>query len=101
MTQPVEKRRYTVEEYWELERRSGETVTNPRIIVEVLASSTEAFDRGEKFARYREIESFEEYVLVSQATPRIEVFLRQAARSWAFTAFSGMDAVAKLQSVQI
>jgi Uma2 family endonuclease len=51
---------------------SGETVTNARVIVEVLSPSTEAYDRGEKFDRYRQLDSLEEYVLISQATPRLE-----------------------------
>src|SRR5438045_511349 len=51
----------------------GDTATNPQIIVEVLSPSTEAYDRGDKFARYREIESLREYMLVSQNEARVEV----------------------------
>ena len=43
-----------------------QTVTNPRMAVEVLSPSTEAYDRGGKFNLYRELESLEEYVLISQ-----------------------------------
>src|SRR5215203_5528676 len=39
------------------------TVTNPRVLIEVLSPTTEAYDRGDKFAQYREIPSFQEYVL--------------------------------------
>src|SRR5689334_16365950 len=39
-----------------------DTLLNPDIIVEVLSPSTEAYDRGEKFAHYRRIESLREYV---------------------------------------
>lgn len=39
----------------------------PQIIVEVLSDSTESFDRGDKFADYRQIESLREYVLISQS----------------------------------
>lgn len=79
----------------------GETVLNPRLVVEVLSPSTESYDRRDKFDSYRLIESLEEYVLVSQDEPRIEVFLRQADGSWAFTAFSGIDATARFRSIQI
>lgn len=34
------------------------------LIIEVLSESTSAYDRGEKFAHYRELPSLEEYVLV-------------------------------------
>jgi len=43
------------------------SVTNPTLIVEVLSDSTEAYDRGAKFAHYRRLPSLREYVLVSQA----------------------------------
>jgi len=79
----------------------GETVTNPRVVVEVISPSTESYDRKTKFDGYRRVESFEEYVLVSQDVPRIETFRRQADGSWAFMVFTGLGEVAKVQSVQI
>jgi hypothetical protein len=45
--------------------------------------STEAHDRGDEFAGYRTIASFDEDVLASQKEPRIEVFSRQSDGSWA------------------
>jgi Uma2 family endonuclease len=50
--------------------------TNPTAIIEVLSGSTEAYDRGAKFAHYRRLASLREYVLVSQDEPRIEVYRR-------------------------
>ena len=55
---------------------------NPIVIVEVLSDSSEAYDRGEKFAHYRRIPSLREYVLVSQHTPRIEVHRRNELGRW-------------------
>jgi Uma2 family endonuclease len=78
-----------------------ETVTNPRVIVEVLSPSTESYDRKAKFDAYRKIDSLEEYALVSLENPRIEVLLRQTDGSWAITVFTGMDSVAKLRSIQV
>ena len=43
-----------------------DTLLNPRVIVEVLSDSTEKYDRGGKFAHYRQIPSLQEYVLVAQ-----------------------------------
>ncbi|MFC1642998.1 Uma2 family endonuclease [Myxococcota bacterium] len=60
-----------------------EAVTNPRVIVEVLSPTTEADDRGDKWAHYQRLESLPEYVLVSQDTQRVEVFRREAAR-WTY-----------------
>ncbi|AGP37135.1 hypothetical protein BE04_33380 [Sorangium cellulosum] len=55
---------------------------NPVVLVEVLSDSSEAYDRGQKFAHYRCIPSLREYVLVSQHEPRIEVFHRNEDGSW-------------------
>lgn len=52
-------------------------ITNPTIIVEVLSPSTEASDRGEKFRHYQRLESLQEYVLITQGEPTVEVFQRQ------------------------
>jgi Uma2 family endonuclease len=62
--------------------RDGEAAINPTVLVEVLSDSSEAYDRGEKFAHYRRIASLQEYVLVSQRERRIEVFRRTAGGRW-------------------
>lgn len=69
-----------------LERASGDrnAVTNPKLIVEVLSDSTEAYDRGEKFARYRRLASLEAYLLVSQTSARLDLFERSAGGDWMF-----------------
>jgi Uma2 family endonuclease len=61
-----------------------EAIINPTLLVEVLSESTEKYDRGEKFAHYMKIQSLEEYVLVSQEEPRIEVFRRPDRGHWGF-----------------
>jgi len=60
----------------------GEALLNPTVLVEVLSETTEEYDRGEKFAHYMRIPSLREYVLVSQDTPRIEVFRRPERGHW-------------------
>lgn len=57
-------------------------LTNPIVIVEVLSDSTEADDRGDKFAHYRRVPSLREYVLVSQRARRIEVYRRDGDGEW-------------------
>ena len=47
-------------------------ILNPLVIVEVLSPSTEGYDRGDKFRKYRSLPSFCEYLLVSQTEPYIE-----------------------------
>jgi Uma2 family endonuclease len=59
-----------------------DTLLNPDVIVEVLSDSSEAYDRGDKFAQYRSVPSIAEYVLVSQKEVRIEHFQRQPDGRW-------------------
>lgn len=59
-----------------------DTLTNPRVIVEVLSESSEAYDRGEKFASYQTIPSLAHYVIASQTKARLEVFTRQDDGAW-------------------
>ena len=81
--------------------KAGHTALNPRLIVEVLSPSTEAYDRGDKFAAYRQIPSLQEYVLVSYTEPRVEAFFRQGDGTWAFASFAGMEAHVTLRSLQL
>jgi Uma2 family endonuclease len=62
--------------HFELAPGTSDVLVNPRTIFEVLSRSTEAYDRGDKWAAYGRIVSLREYVLVSQLEPRIETFSR-------------------------
>jgi Uma2 family endonuclease len=75
-----------------------DTLLNPVVIVEVLSPSTEATDRGEKFAHYRRLASLQEYLLVSQDVPRIEHFVRQG-EGWLLTEVSDLDNGVRLASI--
>ncbi len=63
---------------------SGATITNPTLIVEVLSPSTEEEDRGNKWRHYQLLPSLQEYVLVSQGPPRVEIFRRASAGVWEY-----------------
>jgi Uma2 family endonuclease len=82
----------------ELTDDTRDTLLNPRVVIEVLSSSTEAYDRGDKFASYRTIPSVQEYLLASQSEPRLELFTRQPDRSWNLRIF-GPGERAELVSV--
>ena len=68
------------------ERR--DVLSNPSLIIEVLSASTEAYDRGEKFALYRRLPSLSEYVLVSQDRKRVELFTKQVDGGWLLTEYN-------------
>lgn len=76
-----------------------DTLLNPTLIVEVLSRTTEAYDRGEKFAHYRRIESLAEYVLVSQKRVLVERFSRQSDGSWNLEAFEDLGGEVALPSI--
>lgn len=57
------------------------TLLNPTLIIEVLSPSTEAHDMNEKFAVYRQLKSFNEYVLISQDKVRV-MHYRKAGDGW-------------------
>ena len=76
-----------------------DTLLNPTAIVEVLSESTEKYDRGGKFAHYRQLPTVQEYVLVSQDRPLVERFVRQADGSWLLTEFAGLETRLSLASV--
>jgi Uma2 family endonuclease len=63
---------------------SGNTITNPTLIVEVLSPSTEEEDRGNKWQHYQLIPSLSEYVLVSQSHPRVECYRRLESGAWEY-----------------
>jgi Uma2 family endonuclease len=67
--------------------RAGTTdvVTNPRVLIEVLSKSTEAYDRGDKQAGYLAMPSVEHYLLVAQRSVRAELYTRQPDDSFRFT----------------
>jgi Uma2 family endonuclease len=78
-----------------------DTVTNPKVIVEVLSRSTEGYGRGRKLDLYRLLPSFEEYVLVAQDQPTVEVIRKSPDGRWIITFYEGLDAVAKVESLDI
>ena len=76
-----------------------DTLLNPIIIVEVLSSSTEAYDRGVKLLHYRQVESLKEYILVSQDRVYVERYLRKQ-EEWGYTSFQELDEVLPLPPIQ-
>jgi len=76
-----------------------DTLLNPLALIEVVAPSTAAYDRGEKFRHYRSIESLREYVLIEQDSQRTEHFVRQANDRWLLVDTVGPDATLRLPTL--
>jgi Uma2 family endonuclease len=79
--------------------KNRDTLLNPVVLVEVLSDSTEAYDRGAKFAHYRTIPSLLEYVLVSQHEHKIEHYRRLETGQWVLTVYEGDGAAAELPAL--
>lgn len=76
-----------------------DTLLNPTVIIEVLSDSTAAYDRGDKFAHYRTLESLTDYLLVAQDKPRIEHFSRQPNGQWLYSAADDADAQVEIATI--
>lgn len=85
----------------ELQPGRKDTVTNPILIAEVLSDSTKAYDRDEKFAAYRTIETFQEYLLIDQSQHHLEQYAKQSANQWLFTEHNGRESRVSLSSVPV
>ena len=66
----------------ELFENRKDIITNPLLVVEVLSDSTEYYDRGSKFLKYKTLASFKEYVLVHQHLPKVDTFYKAAENTW-------------------
>jgi Uma2 family endonuclease len=75
-----------------------DTLLNPNLIIEVLSPSTEAYDRGNKFAQYRRLASLKEYVLVAQDRMLVERYTRQG-EDWLLNELSQPEDVLRLDSI--
>jgi Uma2 family endonuclease len=76
-------------------------VTNPCFIAEVLSTSTEGFDKNQKFTLYRSIPQLQEYLLIDQLAYRVELYRKVGDRQWLLTEFMGEEAIVELQSVNV
>lgn len=78
-----------------------DVILNPKVIVEVLSGSTEAFDRGEKFTRYQTWnETLADYILVSQDKPQVEHYTRQIDGTWTYRLTTGLESTVAIKSIQ-
>ena len=74
----------------EISKVESNAITNPILIVEVLSKTTASYDRGDKFYLYRQLESLQEYILIEQEKPLIEIYKRESDL-WKITRISGIE----------
>lgn len=85
----------------DIEFAEGRTdiIKNPLLIIEVLSASTEQTDRMRKFVYYQSIPSVQEYALIRQDEPRVEVYFKQYEKSWIYTVAAGLDDAILFRSI--
>ena len=76
-----------------------DTLLNPTVIVEILSKSTEIHDRTTKFEHYSRLKSLQEYLLVAQNRPRVELFTKEGEGRWTLLTFENLEDVVKLASI--
>ncbi len=77
-----------------------DVILNPILIVEVSSESTAAYDRGKKFLSYQQIDSLQEYLLVSQDETLVEGYARQGSDRWLYTKVTGVEGSLTLPSIE-
>jgi Uma2 family endonuclease len=76
-----------------------DTLLNPLVIIEILSKSTENYDRTKKFDAYKGIDSLQEYILVSQRIPHIEVYSRKNRLEWLYREQFSLESALTLHSI--
>ncbi|OCQ96886.1 hypothetical protein BCD64_14910 [Nostoc sp. MBR 210] len=84
-----------------LEYQEGrrDTLINPVLIAEVLSKSTKSYDRDEKFAAYRTIPSFQEYILIDQYKIHVEHYYKTDNNKWIFSEYEDANLLLNLSSI--
>ncbi|MEZ5042823.1 MAG: Uma2 family endonuclease [Saprospiraceae bacterium] len=85
----------------EVSQEDEEAIINPLIVVEVLSKSTESYDRGDKFYKYRQLDSIKEYLLIDQEKPMVESFYKRENNIWEISRVSGLEKSLKVKSIGI
>jgi len=82
------------------EQGDSDIIHYPCVVIEVLSSSTEAYDRGRKFDYYRACPTLQEYMLVDTQQQAIDLYRRQTENLWTFHPLRSGDEV-ELKSINV
>jgi Uma2 family endonuclease len=88
-----------VEGELQLEEGRRDTITNPLMIAEVLSKSTRSYDKDDKFAAYRSIPTFQEYLLIDQYEMHVEQYFKTDSNSWIFSEYDDANVTISLKSL--
>ena len=80
--------------------KQKDTLLNPTVLIEVLSKSTASYDRGEKFAHYRKLDSLTEYLVVAQDKYHVEHYTRQSGNQWLLSETDDIQKTIHLSSIE-
>ncbi|SKB13936.1 conserved hypothetical protein [Planktothrix sp. PCC 11201] len=83
----------------QLQEGRKDTITNPLILVEVLSASTRNYDKDEKFAAYRTLPTFQEYILIDQYNIQIEHYYKTDQKHWIFMEYNNSNETLVFNSI--
>lgn len=76
-------------------------ITNPQVIVEVLSKSTKNYDRSDKFAFYKTLSTFREYILIDQTKIKVEQYSKTENKRWLYREYDEEDTALVFNSFQV
>lgn len=83
----------------QFEDEEVDTLVNPTVLIEVLSTSTERYDRIAKTSYYRTLDSLTEHLLVAQHEICVEQYVREPNGQWTQFEYRSLDAVVELKSI--
>ncbi|WP_442957323.1 Uma2 family endonuclease [Phormidium sp. CCY1219] len=75
----------------QLQEGRRDTITNPLVIAEILSESTRSYDKDKKFAAYRRIPNFQEYLVIDQYRIQVEQYVKSDRKRWMFVEYDATD----------
>ncbi len=85
----------------QLQAERTDTVINPLLIAEVLSQGTRSYDKDEKFAAYRSIPDFQEYLTIDQYAVCVEHYTRTGEQQWTFREYKNFSDRLILSSIPV
>lgn len=83
----------------ETSEEDKDAITNPILVVEVLSKSTESYDRGDKFYKYRQLSSLKEYILIDQEKSVVETYYKREQTIWEISRIDDIGQLVEIKSL--
>jgi Uma2 family endonuclease len=82
------------------DKNTTQYITYPCLIIEVLSSSTESYDRGGKFRMYRTNPVLQDYLLVSSTSIEMDLYRKNETGEWMIINYKEGDLI-ELKSIDL